>query len=172
MRGGPVVPVVRGTPVEERLIEPLKISGRLRLPKCLVEVIVQDDNVASRLRRHFHLENRVFRLADPLDCPGGRYNIETAVEPFAHVERQNIGTFEAQVSDSAMVFSRDRQIGVVTINTQHRTSRTHRPRNISRDRSRAATNIEDRHACAQDPRKIRVIPLQSASIQDPWIGAV
>src|SRR5258705_2921255 len=99
MRGRPVVPVVRGSPVEERLIEPLKKGGRLRFPTCFVEVVIQDDEVTFRLRRFLHVDNRTFGLADPLDCPGGSNDVETTVEPFPNVECQNIRALKEQVSD-------------------------------------------------------------------------
>jgi hypothetical protein len=80
MRGRSVVPAIRSSPIEERLIEPLKIGGRVRLPACFVEVVVQDDDVAFRLRRILHLDKRPFRLADPLDCPRGCNDVEIAVD--------------------------------------------------------------------------------------------
>jgi hypothetical protein len=116
------------------------------------------------------VDNRALRLADPLDCPGGGYDVEPIVEPVA--ERQNICAFKAQVSHSSILLNGDYQAGIVAIDTQRHTIRAHCFCDISGDRSRAATNVENFHSGAQDSRKIGMIPLQSASIKDPWIGAV
>jgi len=170
MRGRPIVPVIHVSPVEERPVELLKIDRRVRFPTCFVKVVVQDDDSTSRLRGLLHVDNRALRLADPLDCPGGGYDVEPIVEPVA--ERQNIRALKAQVSHSAILLNGDCQVGIVAIDTQRHTVRAHCFCDISGDRSRAATNIEDVHSGAQDSRKIGMIPLQSASIKDPWIGAV
>src|SRR5438477_13203858 len=73
---------------------------------------------------------------------------------------------------SAILLNGDCQVGIVAIDTQRHTVRAHCFCDISGDRTRAATNIEDVHSGAQDSRKIGMIPLQSASIKDLWIGAV
>src|ERR1035441_2669794 len=96
MRGRPIVPVIHISPVEERPVELLKIDRWVRFPTCFVKVVVQDDNSTSRLRGLLHVDNRALRLADPLDCPGGGYDVEPIVESVA--ERQNIRALKTQVS--------------------------------------------------------------------------
>src|ERR1035441_10686429 len=103
MRGRPVVPVIHVSPVEERPVELLKIDRRVRFPTRFVKVVVQDDDSTSRLRGLLHVDNRALRLADPLDCPGGGYDVEPIVEPVA--ERQNICAFKAQVSHSSILLN-------------------------------------------------------------------
>src|SRR5262245_22507706 len=103
MRGHLIVPAIRVSPVEERLVEPQKIDRWVRLPARFVKVIVQDNDPAPRLRGLFHVANRALRLADPLDRPGGGYNVELVIETVA--KRQDIRGLKAQVCQSAILLN-------------------------------------------------------------------
>src|SRR5215469_17131358 len=143
MRSRPVVPVIDGSPIEECSVRPLKSDGRLRFPACFVEIIVQNDDAASRFRGVLHLDNRPFRLADPLNGTGSSYNIELAIEPVAN--RQNIRTLKAEVLDCAIFLNCDCQVGVVAIDTPRYSAGTDCLSDTSSDRPRAATYVEDMH---------------------------
>src|SRR3954451_23783148 len=113
MRRHLVVPAVRVSPVEERLVEPHKLDRRVWFPPRFVKVIVQDNDSASRLRGRLHVANRALRLADPLDRPGGGYDVEPVAEPLAR--GKNIRGLKAQVFQSAILFNGTCKVGVVAI---------------------------------------------------------
>src|SRR5215831_3082729 len=143
MRGHLIVPAVHVSPVEKRLVEPQKIDRWVRLPPRFVKVIVQDNDSASRLRGLLHVANRALRLADPLDRPGGGYDVEPVVEPVG--KRQNIHGLEAQVLNSSIYLTATTKVGIVAIDTQRCTVRDHCSCDVSGDRASATTNIEDVH---------------------------
>ena len=170
MRGHLIVPLICISPVEERLVEGQKIDRGDRFPPSFVKVVVQDDNSAAGLCRVLHIPNRPLWLADPLDRPGGGYDVEPVMKLL--VERQDIRGPKVQVFQSGILSGRAGNVSVVAIDTQRHTVLAHCSCDVSRDRSCAATNVEDVHPGAQESREMAMVSLQSASVQDSCVGAM